>query len=225
MSLRWLQWFWTLKNGLTQRSFLKTPRPWGLSWGSKPMGLFVSLGGGHAAERQLPHPALPLGAGSPTCYEAGVIREMNSTGGIFTGWTHRVSWRPAETQYQVVAADRPGERLGGGGCWRMGGGKAGQSQRRQNFAWETSVSLQCPWKMNSGDCGFNAWARAGCRGRTRGSGGAGTGAVVTALTGTKSTCVHRHCVPSPHGKGVTQRYLFRSFTCFSLLLCVVNREP
>lgn len=210
------------KRDLHKTLFWKNPRPWGLSWGSKQMGLFVSLGGGHAAKRQLSRPALPLWAGSPTCYEAGVIREMNSTRGIFIGWTHRVSWRPAEIQYRVVAADRHGARLGGGGCWRMGGGKAGQSQRRQNLAWETSVSLWCPWKMNSGDCWLNVWARAGCRGRMRGSGGAG--AVGAALTGTKSTCVHRHCVPSPQGKGVTQRYLFRSFTCFSLLLCIVNRE-
>lgn len=76
------------KRDLHKTLFWKNPRPWGLSWGSKQMGLFVSLGGGHAAKRQLSHPALPLWAGSPTCYEAGVIREMNSTRGIFIGWTH-----------------------------------------------------------------------------------------------------------------------------------------
>lgn len=42
---------------------------------------------------------------------------------------------------------------------------------------------------------------------------------------TKSTYVRRQCVPSPQGKGVTQRYLFHSFTRFSLLLCIVNRDP
>lgn len=80
-------------------------------------------------------------------------------------------------------------------------------------------------KMNSGDCWWNVWAGVCLRGRIRESGGAGTGAMGTPLAGTKSTCVHRHCVPSPQGKGVTQRYLFRSFTCFSLLLCTVIRDP
>lgn len=79
--------------------------------------------------------------------------------------------------------------------------------------------------MNSGDCWRNVWVRACLRGRMRESGGAGTGEMGTPLAGTKSTCVRRHCVPSPQGKGVTQRYLFHSFTCFSLLLCIVNRDP
>jgi len=60
------------------------------------MGLFCLQGGGeYTATEQLFHPALPLRAGSPTCYEPGVIRETNGTGGIFTRWTHRVSWRPS----------------------------------------------------------------------------------------------------------------------------------
>jgi len=49
------------------------------------MGLFCLQGGGeYTATEQLFHPALPLRAGSPTCYEPGVIRETNGTGGIFT---------------------------------------------------------------------------------------------------------------------------------------------
>lgn len=145
------------------------------------MGLFHLLllwgGGRHTAQEQLFHPALSLRAGSPTCCEPGVIREMNGTSGIFTGWTHRVSWRPAVTQYWVVTVDRHDARLGGGGWWWTGERKAGQSQRRQNFAQETSVSLCCPWKMNSGNCWWIVWPGACLRGRIRESGGAGTGAM------------------------------------------------
>lgn len=79
--------------------------------------------------------------------------------------------------------------------------------------------------MNSGDCCWNVWARACLRGGIRETSGAGTGAMGTPFTGTKSTCVLRHCVPSPQGKVVTQRYLFYSFICSSLPLCIVNRDP